>query len=63
MRLFAQFFPREVKKWFKGLVARSIHDFPVFETIFLRKWEDKKNPLHLLTQYNRLKRDDVERVQ
>jgi hypothetical protein len=49
MRLFSQSFAGEVKKWFKGLVARSIPNFPGFETIFLRKWEDKKNQLQLLT--------------
>ena len=56
-------FSRELKKWFKGLAARSILDFPSFEQAFLRKWEDKKNPLQLLTQYNSLKRDVVETVQ
>lgn len=63
MRLFALSFVGEVKKWFKGLAAGSIPDFPGFETVFLRKWEDKKNPLQLLTQYNSLKRDVVETVQ
>jgi hypothetical protein len=63
MRLFAQSFAGEVKKWFKGLAAGSILDFPGFEIVFLRKWEDKKNPLQLLTQYNSLKRDPTEIVQ
>ena len=27
LRLFAQSFSGEVKKWFRGLQARSIHDF------------------------------------
>lgn len=63
MRLFALSIVGEVKKWFKGLAAGSIPDFPGFEIVFLRKWEDKKNPLQLLTQYNSLKRDVVETVQ
>ena len=49
MRLFAQNFYGEVKKWFKGLSAGSVHDFQEFETIFLNKWEGKKNSLQLLT--------------
>ena len=63
MRLFSQSFAEEVKKWFKGLATRSIPNFPGFETIFLRKWEDKINQLQLLTQYNSLKRDVAETVQ
>ena len=39
MILFAQIFYGEVKKWFRGLAAESIHDFQEFETIFHRKWE------------------------
>lgn len=50
LRLFAQSFLGEVKKWFRGLQARSIHDFQQFETVFLGKWEQKRNYLQLLTQ-------------
>ena len=35
----------------------------MFETIFLGKWERKKNSLHLLTQYNNLRRAPNELVQ
>ena len=63
MRLFAQSFYGEVKKWFRGLLAGSIHDFQEFETSFLRKWERKKNSLHLLTQSNNLKRGPTGFVQ
>ena len=63
MSLFAQSFYGEVKKWFRGLVAGNIHDFQEFEVVFLRKWERKKNSLHLLTQYNNLKRGPAEFVQ
>jgi hypothetical protein len=63
MRLFVQFFYGEVKKWFKGLATGTIPDFIGFEQVFLRKWEDKKNPLQLLTHFNSLKRDYAEAVQ
>ena len=63
MRLFSQSFYGEVKKWFRGLAAGSVHNFQEFETTFLRKWERKNNSLHLLTQYNNLKRGPNELVQ
>jgi hypothetical protein len=63
MRLFSQSFYGEVRKWFKGLAARSIHDFQEFEVVLLTKWERKKNSLHLLAQYNNLKRGPTESVQ
>jgi hypothetical protein len=62
MRLFAQSFYGMVKKWLRGLPARGIHGFQEFETIFLRKWERKNNSLHLLIQYNNLKRGPTESV-
>ena len=49
MRLFSQSFYGKVKKSFGGLAAGSIHDFQEFEVVFLRKWNIKKNSLHLLT--------------
>ncbi len=45
------------------MVARSIADYLPFEREFLEKWEDKKNPLQLLTQYNNLKTNQVEIVE
>ena len=56
LRLFAQKISREVKKCFRGLQVGSINDFQQFETVFLGKWEKKRNYLQLLTQYNNLKR-------
>ena len=47
----------------RGLPPRSIHNVQEFKTIFLRKWERKKNSLHLLTQYNNLKRGPAKSVQ
>jgi len=63
MRLFVQSFSGEVKKWFRGLTAGSVQNYQELEAAFLRKWEDKKNPLQLLTQYNSLKRDPTETIQ
>ena len=63
MRLFAQSFYGEIKRWFRGLATISIHNFQEFEATFLRKWERKKNYLHLLTQYNNLKSGPNESMQ
>jgi hypothetical protein len=45
LRLFAQSLLGEVRKWFKSIPASSILNFATFETIFLARWGDKKNPL------------------
>jgi hypothetical protein len=63
VRLFAQSLSGEVRKWFKSLPTASIPDFAAFETLFLARWGDKKNPLQLLTQYNNIKRSPSETVQ
>jgi hypothetical protein len=63
LRLFAQSLSGEVRKWFKSLPAVSILNFASFETLFLARWGDKKNPLQLLTQYNNIKRSPNETVQ
>jgi hypothetical protein len=63
MRLFTQSLAGDVRKWFKALPAGSILNFEAFETSFLAKWGDKKNPLQLLTQYNNMKRSPDETVQ
>jgi hypothetical protein len=45
MRLFAQIFSGEVIKWFKALTTTNITNFENFETLFLGRWCNKKNPL------------------
>ena len=43
MRFFTQSLYGEAKKWFKHIPARSIPNFDDFQTLFLDRWEDKKN--------------------
>ena len=62
MRLFAQNLSGEVKKWFRTFPAGSIINSQHFEHIFLNKWQEKKNHVQLLTQYNQLKRGNDEAV-
>ena len=49
VRLFTQSLSGEVRKWFKSLPVASTPNFAAFETLFLARWGDKKNPLQLLT--------------
>ena len=55
MRLFAQSLYGEEKKWFNNIPTRCILNFDGFQTIFLDRWEDKKNPLQIITEYNNTK--------
>jgi hypothetical protein len=63
MRLFAQSLAGEVIKGFIALPTASIPYFEAFETSFLIKWGDNKNPLQLLTQYNNMRSSLDEIVQ
>ena len=63
MRLFAQTLTGAVKKWFKGLNPGSIVDLEVFHRLFLNKWEKKKNPLQILSEFDVMKRAPNETVQ
>jgi hypothetical protein len=63
MRLFAQSLTGDVKKWFKALPAASIPDLVAFQRSFLDRWEVKKNPLQILSEYENIKRNQGETVQ
>ena len=45
MRLFTQILVGYVRNWFRALPPASIANFEAFETTFIAKWGDKKNPL------------------
>ena len=62
MRLFSQILSREEKICFKYLLARSMFRFEAFQILFLDRWEDKKSPLQVLSQYNNLKKRNFESV-
>jgi hypothetical protein len=61
MRLFAQSLTGDVKKWFKALPAASIPDLVAFQRSFLDRWEVKKNPLQILSEYENIKEIKVNR--
>ena len=63
MRMFTQSLGGEPKKWFKSLAPNSIHDLPALYQTFINRWEIKKNPIQILSEYNNLKRNMGESVQ
>ena len=62
MRLFALILSGEAKKWLRGLPARSIATFEAFQNSFLERWDDKKSPFHVFSQYNNIKKGGFESV-
>ena len=56
MRLFAQTLTGDVKKWFKGLPTNHIVDLAAFHRLFIDRWERKKNPLQILSEYDNIRR-------
>ena len=63
MRLFVQTFGGEVRKWFRALPAPSITTLPNLQIQFLDRWEVKKNPLQILSEYENIKWNVGESVQ
>jgi hypothetical protein len=53
----------DVKKWYKGLHATSVLELTAFQRIFLDRWEVKKNPLQILSEYKNIRRNQGETVQ
>jgi len=63
MRLFVQTFGGEVRKWFRALLAASITTLANLQRQFIDRWEVKKNPLQILSEYEHIKRNAGEFVQ
>lgn len=63
MRLFAQTFGGEVRKWFRALQARSINTLQELQTLFLDQWEMKKDLLQITSEYTNIKHNPGESVQ
>ena len=63
MRLFVQTFAGEVRKWFRGLSATRIATLAELQRQFLNRCEVKKNPLQILAEYGKIKRNASESIQ
>jgi len=56
MRIFVQTLAGEVRTWFRSLPPQSIDSLEVLYQQFLNRWEKKKYPLQILSEYENLKR-------
>ncbi len=63
MNIFVQSLPCDVRIWFIALAVNSIANSEALYQYFLNRWEKKKDPLHILTEYDNLKRGPQETVQ
>ena len=63
MRILIQSLTREVKTWFRALPTNSVTDLQALYRSFLNRWEKKKDPLQILSDFGKLKRGPNETVQ
>ena len=63
MRLFSQTLTSDVQEWFKAFPANHISDLENFQSLFIDRWERKKNPLQILSKYENIRRAPNEIVQ
>ena len=62
MRIFVQSLIGDVRAWFRSLAANYITTPDELYQTFLNRWENKKDPLHILSEYNTIKRGPQETV-
>ena len=63
MRIFVQSLTGEVITWFRALPANSVTNLQARYRTFLNRWEKKKDPLQILSDFGKLKRGPNETVQ
>jgi len=62
MKIFVQILTGDVRTWFRALPANSIADPEALYQSFINRWEKKKDPLHILAEYDIIKRGPQETV-
>lgn len=62
MKIFVQSLTGDVRLWFRALPANSIDDPDSLYQTFLNRWEKKKDPLHILSEYDTIRRSPQETV-
>ena len=62
MSIFVQSLTGDVRPWFRALPANSIGDPEALYQTFINRWEKKKDPLHILSEYDIIKRGPQETV-
>ena len=62
MRMFIQSLDREVKRWFKELLANSITIIKELQDLFMRQWGDTKDHTYYITKFGALRRKKYETI-
>jgi len=62
MKIFVQSLIGDSRPWFRSLPANSIGDPKALYQTFLNRWEKKKDPFHILSEYNTIKRGPQETI-
>jgi len=62
MKIFVQSLTCDVRVWFRALPVNSIADPEALYQTFLNRWEKKKDPLHILSEYDTIRRGPQEAV-
>ena len=62
MRIFVQSLTSDVRTWFRSLAANSITTPDELYQSFTNGWEKRKDPLHILAEYDTIKRGPQETV-
>jgi hypothetical protein len=62
MRVFFQSLDGEVRRWFRGLPPGSIAGIEALDSVFLRKWRDRKDFMYYMTKFGSLKKLEGESV-
>ena len=62
MRIFVQSLTGDVRTWFRSLIVNTITTPDELYQAFSNRWEKKKDPLHILTEYDTIKRGPQETV-
>jgi len=56
MNIFVQCLIGDVRPWFTTLPVNSIADPEARYQTFINRWEKKKDPIHILSEYDTVKR-------
>ena len=56
MKICVQSLTGELRTWFTALATNSISNPDALYQAFLNRWENKKDPLHILSEYDSIKR-------
>jgi len=62
MKIFVQSLIGDVRIWFRALPANSIANPDALYQSFLNRWEKKKDPMHILSEYDTIRKGPQEIV-